>query len=755
MNKLLKFCLRCLLKLLYGVRVDGMEHFRAAGDRVLIVANHTSLLDGVLLYAWLPETPTFAINTHVSRQKGFQFYLKFVDLFTMDPTNPLSVKSMINFIKEDRKAVIFPEGRITTTGILMKIYEGPGLIAVKSGAMVLPIAISGTQYTPFSYLQGLGHITRFPRIKLTVLTPVKIQLDEHVKGHKRRLAAAIAMRDIMYKLYFYTYDYNKDLFYAFLEASQIFGKKRVVVEDINREPLNYKQLIMRVFILAQLLQKDTRVGENVGLLLPNVTTTLISLMGLQYLGRVAAMLNYTAGAKAILLACKVGDIKTVYTSRKFIENANLQTVAGELEKKINLLYLEDLATTLTGLNKLSGWLRSYYPQAHYKRSAINTDPDKPAILLFTSGSEGVPKGVLLSHKNILSNFAQVRCHLNFSTSDTVFACLPLFHSFGLNAGCLMPLLAGSKIFIYPTPLHYRIIPEMIYEMDATILFGTSTFFKGYARHANSYDFQSLRYAVAGAEKLRDDTQQIWMEKFGIRIFEGYGVTETSPVISVNTPLLNKQGTVGPILPDMECYIEPVAGIPKGGRLVTRGPNVMLGYLLHDQPGKLIPPVTSRGEGWYDTGDIADIDEDGFISILGRAKRFAKLGGEMISLTAVEELAMETWPGFNHAAVNLPDDRKGEKVVLITDNKDAVRKHIQEKAKELHYSELYIPKKVVLAEELPVLSTGKVNYISLTDMALAEDVEGTGWISKLTSFMKKPDKEENGKEEQEETIIPPY
>ena len=741
MNGLIKFCLRLMFRLLYHVRVEGMEHYQEAGKRVLVIANHASLLDGALLFAWLPDTPTFAINTHISQRKSFRLFLKFVDLFVMDPTSPLSVKSMINFIRQERKAVIFPEGRITTTGILMKIYEGPGLIADRANAAILPVAINGTQYTPFSHMHE--RISWFPRITIKVSAPERIRLDPELRGHARRMAAAEVMRELMYRSYFTTYDYNRDLYSALLDAGVRNGMKYQIVEDINRDPLNYRQFIARTLILARLLNRDTGPGEYVGLLLPNVSATLIAIMACQYLSRVCAMLNYTAGIQALLRACEVGNIKTVYTSRRFIEQANLHLVARELENRIKLIFLEDLRDQVGIIGKLSGVLRSFYPQAHFRRIAGTRNPDDPAVLLFTSGSEGIPKGVLLSHKNLLSNFAQVRCHINFGRDDIMFASLPMFHSFGLNAGCIMPLLGGSKVFIYPTPLHYRVIPELIYELGATILFGTSTFFKGYARYAHPFDFQSLRFTVAGAEKLRDDTRQLWMEKFGIRIMEGYGVTEASPVISVNTPLMYRQGTVGQILPGMERYIRPVPGINEGGRLVVRGPNVMLGYLLHDKPGEIVRPATERGPGWHDTGDIATVDDNGYISIIGRAKRFAKLGGEMISLTAVEELAMETWPGFNHAAINLPDERKGEKIVLVTDNMDATRKDIQEQARHLKHGELYIPRKVVLAEELPMLSTGKVDYIVLTEMAMKEDQEGTGWISKLAHFMKKTEEAGDG------------
>ncbi|MBF8269698.1 MAG: AMP-dependent synthetase, partial [Gammaproteobacteria bacterium] len=565
MTRAIKFLLRCLLKLLYRVEVIGLEHYHSAGDRVLIVANHTSLLDGVLLYAWLPETPTFAINTRIAQTPRFKWFLKFVDLFIMDPANPLSVKSMIKFIKHDRKAVIFPEGRITTSGILMKIYAGPGMVADKAGAMVLPVAIDGAQLSRFSHMRGTGHVSWFPSITLRFLPPERLAISPAIKGHARREAAARAMQNLMYKIHFSTYDFNKTLIAALLEASRRNGSRQVIIEDINREPLSYKQLITRILILARLLKRQTSAGEHVGVLLPNVSANVITFMALQFLGRVTAMLNYTAGVQAILKSCHIAGIKTIYTSRRFIENAKLQRLVQELEKHLQLIYLEELRAGMTTIDKLVGAIGSLWPETSYRLQTRNVDPDAAAVILFTSGSEGIPKGVVLSHKNILANFAQVRCHINFNQKDLVFACLPLFHSFGLNAGCLMPLLGGSKVFIYPSPLHYRIIPELIYELGATILFGTSTFFKGYARYAHMYDFHSLRYAVAGAEKLRDDTRQMWMDKFGIRVYEGYGVTESSPVISVNTPLVYRQDTVGPLVPGSPVLQAIVACPRQAGR----------------------------------------------------------------------------------------------------------------------------------------------------------------------------------------------
>ena len=727
MIKLLKFFLRCLLKLLYRVEVNGMEHYQQAGKRVLIVANHTSLLDGILLYAWLPETPTFAINTHIAEKRSFEIFLKFVDLFVMDPGNPLSVKSMVKFLSQDKKAVIFPEGRISTTGSLMKIYKGPGLIVDKSGATVLPIAIDGAIFSPFSYLQHQGLVVWFPHITLTILPPVAFDIEKNIHGHDRRKQASAKMQDIMYLLTYSSFNHRTTIFAAMLKATRRYGKNRKVVEDINRQAVSYKQLMSKAMVLGSVLCKETDENEHVGIMMPNVTATIVTFFAVQYAMRVPAMINFTSGAQAVIRACETARIKTIYTSKKFIENANLEELAATLEDKVHLVYIEDLSARISIFEKLSGTIRSFYLGNHYRRLAKNISPDSPAVILFTSGSEGSPKGVVLSHSNLLANYAQVSCHIDFRPQDLVFSCLPLFHTFGLNAGFLMPLLGGSKIFLYPTPLHYRAIPELIYELEATILFGSNTFFKGYAHHAHPYDFHTLRYAVAGAEKLRDGTQQTWMNKFGIRIYQGYGVTETSPVFSVNTPMENKPGAVGRPVPKMEYYLDPVEGIEEGGRLFVKGPNVMLGYLLADTDGEIQAPISDRGPGWYDTGDIARVDEDGYFYILGREKRFAKIGGEMVSLTAVEELATQIWPGFNHAAICLPDDKKGEKIILITDHKDAVRKQFQEQIKKDKHGEMYLPKKVLLIEALPLLGTHKTDYLTLTRIAQEAEKEGSPCI----------------------------
>ncbi len=744
MERLFKLFWRLLLRLLYRVEVTGMANYEKAGDRVLIVANHTSLLDGILLYAWLPETPTFAINTEIAAKKIFKPFLYFVRLFEMDAINPLSIKSVIKFIKQNNKVVIFPEGRITVTGTQMKIYEGPGLIADKSDAKILPVSIEGAQFSRLSYMKGRGFVRWFPKIKITVLPAEKINIPADVSGHDRRKIAALQMQDIMHKLAYSSFNQRTTLYSALIDARNSFGKKHIVIEDFNKDRLNYQQLILRSILLSRLIKKQSIAGEHIGVMLPNINALPVFFFALQFIGRIPAMLNFTSGALAVNRACETAQVKTIYTSKRFIENAKLEKLTDDLEKNYKVIYLEDLKNNITLKTKLCAMFMSRNPVKYYAKQNLNKNPDAAAVILFTSGSEGHPKGVVLSHKNLLANYTQVRCHIYFNPSELVFSCLPLFHSFGLNAGFLMPLLGGAKTFFYPTPLHYRLIPELIYELGATIFFGTNTFFKGYARYAHPFDFRSLKCAVAGAEKLHEDTAQLWANKYGIRIMQGYGVTETSPVISVNNLMSNKVGTVGRLIPDMECYIKPVEGIERGGHLVVRGPNVMQGYLFHDKPGKIHPPSTERGAGWYDTGDIADIDNEGFITILGRAKRFAKIGGEMVSLSAVEELAALTWPNINHAAVAVYDERKGEKIILVTVCKNAERRKLQETARENHIGEFNIPKHIIIVDKIPVLGTGKTDYITVNKLVESENSNDgeSSWMEKLSNLVKHDSIEKN-------------
>ncbi|MFH0298615.1 acyl-[ACP]--phospholipid O-acyltransferase [Bradyrhizobium sp. 31Argb] len=690
-----------LFRALFRVEVRGIENLPPAGTRMLIAPNHVSLVDGPLLHATLPIDASFAVDTGIAKTWWAKPFLKMVRHITVDPTKPLGARDLIKLVASAEPVVIFPEGRLTVHGSLMKVYDGTAMIADKADAVIVPVRIEGAQRSHLSYLKN-GEIKRswFPKVTITILPPVKLPIDQSLKGKARRNAAGAALQDIMIEAMVKNAMLDHTLFEALAHAHRDRDTGKVVVEDALGTKLTYRKLILGAQVLSRKLEQGTAIGENIGVLLPNSAGVAVVFMALQTIGRVPAMLNFSAGPVNVLSAMKASQIRTVLTSRAFIEKGKLDKLIAAIAPEARIVYLEDIRATVNALDKIRGLLAGTAPR-------VARRADDPAVILFTSGSEGTPKGVVLSHRNILANAAQALARVDANGNDKVFNVLPVFHSFGLTGGMMMPLLAGIPIFMYPSPLHYRIVPELIYQTGATILFGTDTFLTGYARSAHAYDFRTLRLVLAGAEAVKDRTRQVYMERYGIRILEGYGVTETAPVLAMNTPMANRPGTVGRLSPLMEYRLDPVPGIEEAGRLSVRGPNVMLGYLRAENPGVLEKLV----DGWHDTGDIVTIDAAGFIAIKGRAKRFAKIAGEMVSLSAVEAMASALWPQAISVAVSIPDARKGERIVLLTTQRDAERSAMQRQAKATGASELAVPADIRVVDKVPLLGSGKTDYVA--------------------------------------------
>jgi acyl-[acyl-carrier-protein]-phospholipid O-acyltransferase/long-chain-fatty-acid--[acyl-carrier-protein] ligase len=596
------------------------------------------------------------------------------------------------------------------------------MIADKANATILPIRVDGTQFTRFSKVRKLmrGKFTLRRKITITILPPVKVMPPSSLDNRERRKYIGHALYDLMSDMMFESSDYKETVFQTLINASKIYGKKAQIMQDINNNSASYNSLLLKAFILANLVSRDTKPGEKVGLMLPNMVGSAITFFGMQAAGRVPAMINFTSGPSNVISACETAQVKTIYTSKLFIKTAELKELVDSVsESGISIIYLEDLRKQVTLTIKIKCLLATIFPQSYYENLCHKRDDLKTAVILFTSGTEGKPKAVALSHRNLQANRCQLLSRIDFNPYDCAFNALPMFHSFGLMATLIMSL-SGVKTFFYPSPLHYRIIPEIMYDIGATIMFGTDTFLAGYASFAHPYDFYSLRYVIAGAEKLKSKTRQSWFDKFGIRIFEAYGVTEAAPAIAANTPMHDKPGTVGRLLPRIDYFLQPVEGITEGGRLCVRGPNVMQGYIKPENPGVIeVPTVEKLGSNWYDTGDIVSIDSDGYITILDREKRFSKVAGEMISLAAVEDLVTTTNQDSVHAAVCIEDDKRGEQIVLFTNIKDLTRDKLAKTCKESQLSELYIPKVIITIKELPILATGKLNYRKLVELAKKE------------------------------------
>lgn len=702
--------LRGVCRLLFRVRVTGLENVPNE-DRLLIIANHESFLDGLLLGLFLPKRATFVVHTGVLKHFFFRLWLKMTPHLSVDPASPLAMKKVIQRLNAGENVVIFPEGRITLTGALMKVYDGPGFVAAKTGVKILPVRVEGAAQSYFGRLSDAHPRKLLPKVTLTILPPTQIQIEPH--GHhapltakQRRRIAGEAMRNIMQHMLFKT-QRSTTLFEAMLDAMDKYGAKTRIIEDMNQVEETYQEVLKRSLALGRIATKVSQRDEAVGVLMPNITNTLALLLGMTAFRRVPAMLNYTAGAEGMRNACIAANVRTIISSRKFIEAAKLEDTIAKM-RDLNIVYLEDLRAQFGMLDR--AWLMGY--ALHYPRAAMEpaTENDT-AVILFTSGSEGKPKGVVHNHKSIVANTHQILAMLDFNPTDKFMMALPLFHAFGFT-GTLLPFLNGIPILLFPSPLQYKLIPEVIYEKGCTVFFSTSTFLGNYAKFAHPYDFYKLRVVFAGAEKLNEEVRKIYHEKFGIRILEGYGTTECAPVLAANTPMANRHGTVGQFFPGIEYRLQPVPGIDKGGLLYVKGDNIMQGYYLYDQPGVLVSPK----DGWYETGDVVEVDTEGFIHIKGRVKRFAKVAGEMVSLEVVEKIAHTAAPEHQHAATTVADASRGENIVLFTTDARLKREDLQIVAKNLGSPEIAIARKLVVVEQIPVLGTGKTDYVTLKQMA---------------------------------------
>lgn len=717
MKKLFDTCARTLgwwvFKIAFRAHVTGLENVPEDGTPYVVVANHQSFLDVPLLMAAIRKPNfIFPADTFIAQKPFLKFIFKLTttQIYPLNPLNPMSLRHLIRHSQENRQhpVVIFPEGRITNTGALMKVYSGAGMIADKCNAKILPIRLEGLQFTKLSRLQHLGiPLKWFRKVELHILPPEELNISAELVGRARRLMVTQKVADIMTKTHAKTTHTNLTIFEKVYEAAYTYGLNRDMLTDVTRTTMTYKKLLLSSHVVGRVLARMTKQGEIVGLMLPNANGVAATFLGLSKFGRVPAMLNFSAGEANLKNALKAAGIRQIFTSRKFVEAAKLEDITAALAADVTVHYMEDIREKISGFDKLSGLFFGL------RKPQPNQKPTDPAVVLFTSGSEGTPKGVVLSHKNILSNYAQLHAVFDFTPSDKLLGAMPMFHSFGLMGCFLLPLFLGIRAFLYPSPLHFRVIPELVYDFRATIMFGTDTFLSRYARFAHPYDFYTTRLVFSGAEKLKPETRRKWAEDFGVKVIEGYGATETSPAIAANTPMLARAGSVGKILPMIDYKIIEMEGITEGGALHVRGPNVMLGYLKIDKPSIIQPPHTAEeGQGWYDTGDIVKLDDDGFLYILDRMKRFAKIAGEMVPLGTVEQVINKKWPDHHHALIAVEDSLKGEKLVLFTTHNTLDRMAIK---KELHTNklpDLYLPREVLYINPIPLLGTGKTDYPTL-------------------------------------------
>lgn len=713
-EKFFRSGLRMFLKILFRVRIEGEEYLQPSKDPTLIVCNHTSLLDGVMLYAFLPEAPVFLVNKTTAEVWYFKIFLYPIAKLLIDDLHPMTLKKAVKHLVAGDAIVVFPEGRITTTGVLMKIYDGPAMLAAKSGAKIMPIGIEGLQHSRFSYLKSSLRLKILPAVKITISAPELFESYDSLPVKIRRARRSQAMFQIMQKISFKNTYENENLFESLMRSAKKHGESTPIISDPNNPKVTYRSLIARAFILSEFLEPDLLTVNRVGILLPSTVAAATAFFALQHQGKEVVLLNFSGGLTPLMKAISISKIEFVITSSTFVDVAGIHKEISAIETVTKVVFLEDIKERITLKAKVKGLALSILAKYSNQTHTNNPGPEQCAVILFTSGSEGSPKGVALSHANILKNYAQAQVLISINKHDHVLNVLPIFHAFGLVIGLITPLLKGTPSYQYPSPLHYRKIPEICYQQNISCLLGTNTFLANYAKHASEYDFYNVKWVLSGAEKLTQSTKNLWQSRFGVRIFEGYGVTEASPVLAVNHPLYHRENTVGKLLPNIEHRLIDVDGLIEGGELAVKGPNIMLGYL--NENGGISPTSGKLGLGWYDTGDIVEVDDDGFIAIIGRQKRFAKIGGEMVSLATIENFVQDTWPEFDHVAVALEDFQRGEQIVLLTTKVDLQKSELIEAGKKRGLAPIYFAKKVFYIDEVPYLPTGKIDHSSLKMLA---------------------------------------
>jgi len=703
----MKSFFRFLLQVLFRFRAYDPDALKTPGP-VLLVPNHLSWIDWLFLWVCLDEDWKF-VTSSISAQTSWLHRKLMINHYTLpiDTSSPYAVKHMAEFLKGGGRLVLFAEGRLSRTGTLMKLFDGTGFLIFKTKAKVITAYLRGAGRLPFSPNPGWKKC--FPKVtahfSATLAPP---ELGDISTGRARALLTGW-LRDQMVRQQF--------------EVEMAFGAQNVlsavaesarkhpghiILEDATLQTLTYRKLMVGADLLAHALRGTVTGSERVGLLMPNVNATPVVILALWSLGKVPAMLNFSSGTPTMLACAELAGLKHIVTSRAFLERARLN-VDDFVKAGVSLIYLEDVRASISGSRKFLTLLRHVFN----RQSAIGNrqSASSTAVIVFTSGSEGVPKGVELTHGNILANIRQMLAVTDITDGDRLFNCLPLFHSFGLTAGAFLPLVRGIYIFLYPSPLHYRMVPSVLYDRNCTVFISTNTFLNGYARKAHPYDFRSIRYLFAAAEKLQEATALAWSQKYGVRILEGYGATECAPCLSVNTPLEPRYGSVGRLLPGMEYELEPVEGVAEGGRLFVHGPNVMKGYLNADANAKF----QALG-GWYDTGDVVSVDAEGYLHIRGRMKRFAKVSGEMVSLTAVEDALAGAFPHYGlHcqiAIITRPEENKGEALIAVTNEPKLTLDEIRDAIKAKGLTNLSVPREIKVVKEIPKLGTGKVNHREL-------------------------------------------
>jgi len=733
-DALLRFVLWCVTHSFYRIRIVGRDLIPEKGG-ALFVCNHVSLADALLLIAATDRPVRFLMFRDIYEKRWVKPFAKI--LGTIPVSSEQRPRELLHALQTASEAIragevvcIFAEGQITRIGQLLPFRRGLERIMKGLEAPIVPVALDGVLGGPLSFRRGrlvLRLTARCPH-------PVTVSFGTPLPANTAPFAVRAAVQELQVDAWKLRRARMQPLHRNLIRMARAHPR-RFALADAQTPKISFGTVLVKTIFLARRLEKIWRDQRRVGIFLPPSVPGALVNYGAFLSGRVPVNLNYTLSESGIAACVQQCGIKTIITSRKFLEKIKL-TPPGEL------IFLEDLAAKPAATEKIAALLLAKFAPVVLLERILSSGPkaqvadrnslDALATVIFSSGSTGEPKGVMLSQFNLLANIVQCGEVIALDESQRLLGILPFFHSFGFTVTVCLPLVLGTGVVFYPNPLDARGIGALVREHEVTVMLATATFLQIYLRGVAPEDFGSLKLVVTGAEKLPERLAAAFEERFGLRPFEGYGCTECSPVVAVNSwdyraagffQVGGKHGKIGQPVPGMSVRIaeaeNPWSGkiLPPGesGMLLVRGPNIMLGYL--NQPEKTAEVLR---DGWYCTGDIALLDEDGFLQITGRLNRFSKIGGEMVPHLKIEEKLQEIAgiAEVTFVVIGVPDEKKGERLVVLHRLADAELAVVLEKLNACDLPNLWKPKTDAFyhVAQFPLLGTGKLDLRGVKEMA---------------------------------------
>ncbi len=720
---LLRFIALVTMRVFYRLRIHGIENL-PIDSAALLIPNHVTWVDALLLSATSQRRIRFVMERSIYNTPILNLLFRLMGVIPVSSED--GKKGLIEFIKQSRAALdegymvcIFAEGELTRNGMLREFKGGFERIVKGSDYPVIPVYIGGAWGSILSYAHGrlLSRPPAFSPYPVSVIfgTPMP------------STSKAQDVRDAVMQLSCDWFDSRKGDRRPLAEQFIATAKRnwnRPAISDTSGKSLTYGHTLAGALALRVALEKEIEPCEHIGVLLPPSAGGILVNLALSLSAGIPVNLNYTASEASIRSSIRQCGIRNIITSRAFLEKF------PQFSQLDGIIILEDIAATISKAQKTAALVRGRLLPTPMLCSREKFNADKVATIIFSSGSTGEPKGIMLSHHNIMSNIEALRMVFRVDLNDNICSALPLFHSLGFTATLWFPLVSGFSAVYHPNPMDGEKIAQVVHEHKSTILLATPTFLMAYLRRAKKEDFASLRLVVTGAEKLREQLADSFQKKFGVRPMEGYGATELSPVITLSLPDVevggirqhgSKSGSVGHPIPGVAIRIvDPESGerlkAGEAGLILVRGPNVMLGYLGDAEKTRQV-----IRNGWYVTGDMGIMDEDGFIRITDRISRFSKIGGEMVPHGVVED-ELHKGIGQNQvlAVTSLPDEKKGERLVVVYTREATDLEALRKAAAESTLPNLWKPGRdsYIAVDGLPILGTGKLDLKGLKDIAMA-------------------------------------